>query len=499
MIRAAVAVLAAGLFALAILAIAAETRGLSVTRAEVDGTPVTLYAAEGAAPGPAVLIAHGFAGSQGLMAPFATTLARSGYLAITYDALGHGRNPRPMRGDVTREDGATAALLAELAEIDAFARTHPGSDGRIAVLGHSMASDIVVRHAIATPGVAATVAVSMFSPAVTATAPPNLLVIVGAWEGTLAEEAARVTALAAGVEAEPGVTYGDPAAGTARRYVLAPHVEHVGVLYAATSLGEARDWLGAVFAWPSAGATDGRGPWVLALVAAVMAFAWAAAPGLPRLAAAPAPGRGALSWRAFLAAAFGPALATGLVAPFLPVRPVPVPVADYLAVHFLVYGALGLAALAWLGRLPRRVPPGPLLVATAAIVGFAALALYLPIDRFVTAFLPVPHRLPLMAVLVAGLLPFFLADETLTREAGPGFAYPVAKVAFLASLGIAIAIDLPRLFFLLIILPVVLAFFLLFGLIGRWAYRATGSAWPMALAQALLFGWAIAVTFPVLG
>ena len=53
-------------------------------------------------------------------------------------------------------------------------------DGRLAVLGHSMASDIVVRFAEEHPEVSATIAVSMFSPAVTATAPRNLLVIDGA-------------------------------------------------------------------------------------------------------------------------------------------------------------------------------------------------------------------------------------------------------------------------------------------------------------------------------
>jgi hypothetical protein len=59
-----------------------------------------------------------------------------------------------------------------------------------------MATDIVVRYAESDPEVAATIAVSMFSPAVTATAPRNLLVITGDWEGTLEREALRAVALA---------------------------------------------------------------------------------------------------------------------------------------------------------------------------------------------------------------------------------------------------------------------------------------------------------------
>ena len=70
----------------------------------------------------------------------------------------------------------------------------PYVDGRIALLGHSMASDIIVRQAIADERVAATVAISMFSEAVTSDKPRNLLIITGAWEGFLRRRGvARVT------------------------------------------------------------------------------------------------------------------------------------------------------------------------------------------------------------------------------------------------------------------------------------------------------------------
>ena len=139
----------------------------------------------------------GFAGSQQLMQPFAETLARNGYIAVTFDFLGHGRNPDPIRGDITQGETVTAELLGELGDVAAYARTLPGSDGRLAVLGHSMASDIVVRFAQAHAEVQATVAVSVFSPVATATAPRNLLVIVGALEPSmLRNEGQRIVNLA---------------------------------------------------------------------------------------------------------------------------------------------------------------------------------------------------------------------------------------------------------------------------------------------------------------
>lgn len=179
----------------------------------------------------------------------------------------------------------------------------------------------------------------------------------------------------------------------------------------------------------------------------------------------------------------------------------PAPVADYLVVHFLAYGALtalAMAALRW--TRPARVAPGPLALATAGLAGYALLAIYLPVDLFVTAFAPLPGRATLLLALLASLLVYFLADEALTRAPeAPRLAYPATKLAFLASLGLAIALDPPRLFFLILILPVMLLFFLLFGQFARWSLAATGSPLPAALSNALLFAWAIAATFPILG
>ncbi|WP_323824607.1 alpha/beta fold hydrolase, partial [Pseudomonas aeruginosa] len=76
-------------------------RELNVTRTVVGETPVTVFRRQSAASAPVVVIAHGFAGSQQLMQPFAETLARNGYMAVTFDFPGHGRNPVPMHGDIT--------------------------------------------------------------------------------------------------------------------------------------------------------------------------------------------------------------------------------------------------------------------------------------------------------------------------------------------------------------------------------------------------------------
>lgn len=476
--------------------------GISTETTSADGTPMTVYRPVAGGPGPAVLIAHGFAGSQQLMQPFAVTLARQGYTAVTFDFAGHGRNPNPLTGNITREDGATRTLVNETARVAARAKAL--GDGRLAVLGHSMATDIIVRHAQRDPAVAATVAVSMFSPAVTATTPRNLLVIVGAWEGALKAEALRVTGLvSAAVAPAPGVTYGHGASGGARRVAISPHTEHISVLYSAASLREALAWLDMTFGRTPAAAPDidGRGPAILLLLAGVVLLAWPLAALLPVVASPPA-GAG-LGWRRIWLPIMAPAIVTPLVLRLAPTNFLPVIVGDYLAMHFAVYGLTSALATAVINSSHSTAPPGlpfrRLAIAAGALIAFGFVAIVWPIDSYVTSFVPNTSRLVLFLAMLVGTLCFFLSDEWLTRGVGAARgAYVASKLAFLLSLGLAVALDFERLFFLLIIIPVIIVFFVVYGLFSAWAYRATGHPFVGASANAVAFAWAIAVTFPFL-
>ena len=96
-------------------------------------------------------------------------------------------------------------------------------------------------------------------------------------------------------------------------------------------------------------------------------------------------------------------------------------------------------------------------------------------------------------------MPYFIADEWLTRGAhARRGAYALTKFCFLLSLALAVALNPMKLFFLVIIVPAILLLFLAFGLISRWSYRATHHPLPGALANAAVFAWAIAVTFPMI-
>jgi hypothetical protein len=477
----------------------AATTGLRVQADHAGTIPLTVFRPAAATTAPVVVIAHGFAGSRQLMQNFALTLARAGYIAVTFDFPGHGRNPVRLNGGISDDKAASAALLGALDQVVAYARARPDGDGRLALLGHSMASDTVVQYGRAHPEIDATVAVSAFVRGADPGRPRNLLVIVGALEPDfLHREGERLVGMASGGAVLPGVTYGSRETGTARRLVFASGAEHVGVLYSPDSLAAARDWLDAIFDRPPGGEVPSRGPWLALLFIGLVALGWPLAALLPVLAEPPA-GAG-LPWRRLWLVAGLPAIVTPLLLRPLPPDLLPLLLGDYLALHLGVYGLLMLALLAWL-RVPLAGlrPSRAVLAAAAAIAVWGVLGIGLPIDAYFTSFIPTGERLLMLPLVLAGTLPWFIADEWLTRgPAAPRGAYVVTKLCLLLSLALAIALNLHRLFFLIIILPVIMVFFTVYGLFSTWSWRATRTPLPAALANALSLAWAIAATFPMI-
>jgi len=499
----------------------ADERGITRTMDQVRGTPISIYRddAAGAAAAPLVVVAHGFAGSQRLMEPFALHLAGRGYVVVTYDFVGHGRHPRPMTGDLGDQEGTPVILIRQTREVVDHALALPGVDGRLAIVGHSMATNILVRVAQEDDRVAATVGVSMFAPTIDSTSPANLLAVVGALEGRLEAESRRVVAMVADPDPEavrPFVTYGDPSTGGARRLAVSPRVEHVGVLFSRTTLEETGDWLDLVFqrgpganAEPPEGRGLARGRWIALLLVAAFALTWPLAGWLPRVGAGTGEGGASASWRRLLIVAGLPALATPLLLVLVPTSFLPVVVGDYVALHFGTFGLLAGLLLWWTGGRPGlrtivergglRGRDGLRILGGAGlmIAGFLVL-LALPLDRYFTAFVPVAERLPLLFAVMVGTVPYFVTDEWLTRgsRARRG-AYPFTKLLFLLSLGLAVALDFGALFFLLIIVPVILIFFVVHGFFSRWIFRSTGSPLVAGLGNAVAFAWALAVTFPL--
>lgn len=268
--RASVFVLSLAAIGLALFQLLQERSGVLRETLTIGTTPAVSYRLGEGDPGPAVIIAHGFAGSQQLMQAYALTLARSGYRVLTFDFEGHGRNPVPMSGDVSSPEGTTRKLMNQIGTVIEAGKARFGVS-EVALLGHSMATDVLARVEAEREDVAALVAVSMYSEVVTDAAPKRLLMITGAGEPHL-----RAFALEAVQDVSEGATEGETveADGVVRRAVVAPGVEHVGVLFSGTALGEARAFLDRTFERQSDGPILRHGPWVALLLAGLVSLSW---------------------------------------------------------------------------------------------------------------------------------------------------------------------------------------------------------------------------------
>jgi len=475
-----VAALAIVILSLSLWRLESARAGLEITPVEVGSTPATLYRLPGGERR-LVVVSHGFAGSRQLMEAWSLTLAQAGLAVLAFDYEGHGRNTVPMSGDVTSVEGTTQRLVEETQRVIDAGLALPGVIGPVALLGHSMATDVIVRTAAVDPRVTDVVAVSMYSEAVTRDHPASLLIVTGQWESHLREAALTALRLI-----DPEAQEGDTiiADDLRRRAVVAPSVEHVGVLYSATGFAEARDWLGGE---PVPVAATGGA--VLAMLAAIVALGWPLSQVLPRervTVGQLSPGR--LAVAVLLPALLAPLIATRIDTGFLPVL-----VADYLMVHLLILGLLQLAILRAFGATPG--PLRPVALAVLLIWGLATFGGAL--DRYVANFWPSGDRWAIVAVLALGTVPAMLADATLT-DAGQASLWRrlVAKAGFFLSLALAVALDFEGLFFLLIVLPVIVLFFLVYGLLGRWVGRGA-TASTVGLGLGLILAWALGVTFPL--
>ncbi len=461
--------------ALAILEIARA--GVEIAHFDIGETPVTSYA-QSDADGPIVVVAHGFAGSSEMMQGYALPLARAGYRVFAFDFLGHGRHSVPMSGDVTSPEGTTRLLVDQTnTVIDGV------GDGRVTLLGHSMATDVLVRVVAGREDVETVALLSAFSDVIDGATPQSLLLVAGSWEPGLrafALEAARMVDPAA----EPGVTVTQGA--VSRRAAVAPWSDHVSILQSRAARKEVVAWFDGVFERAATITILPTGHAIVALLAALVVLVSAVSRRLP---AQPVPAA-ELSWTRVLILTVVPALAAPLAAVHLEFTWLPVLVADYLALHLALYGGIQLALLRlW------KVPFGPFSTTGFLFLLLGAALFGLALDRYAANFTATAERVWIIASVAIGAILYFLADARLAHRSSLWHRLFYHGV-FLASLIFAVSLDFEGLFFLLMIAPVIVVFYLVFGTMG---HAVSARAGPLApgLALGLLLAWSLGVSFPL--
>ena len=451
--------------------------GLVVRSLTSNQVPMLYIAPQQADRVPGVLVAHGYAGSKQLMLGYGYVLAHAGYAVMLWDFSSHGANTTHNTNSQSLQQDleiATASLVAQ-PEVDPT---------RLALLGHSMGSGVVMSAAINEPlRFAATVGISPTGAAVTPDIPRNLQLQAGSWEGGFIQNAQKLLKKAGGENQ-------NFASGKARSLNIIPNAEHITILWRNASHQAAKKWLDATFNLSSPNNyIDRRMAWY---------------------------GLHLIGWLLVLGAIF-PTLVTpvkhkvhpirsaiGLIVSPLVAGGILLVLSQIINLHnlggIMVGGAIGIwfcvAGLVWLSiitSLPRptfkSVMVGILLF-VLLWVSFGLMAQFVWLQWWL-----IPARLQLVPLLSLACLPWFLASGVAQQDAGLGgrFFWWFGQSLTLV-LGFIFVINLlPQLSFIFLLLPV----FPLLIAILTWASSGLNEIWSYAVGSALFFAWAIAAAFPL--
>jgi len=208
----------------------------------VGDTPITLTFKDNTKNNGIVFLAHGFAGSTSFMRPIAVALAEAGYLTVRFDFLGHGRHPLPYSGDITTIAGATKKFVNQTNEvISHYLAKYDHSFSMI--IGHSMASDIIIRSASYDTRLNSAVAISAYTDALESDKPKNVLILNGQWEPQLRTKSLEILKSIGITNPNEGQTYGSLIDNTVRKVEFIKNADHVGVLYSIRTQKELLDWV----------------------------------------------------------------------------------------------------------------------------------------------------------------------------------------------------------------------------------------------------------------
>ncbi|CTQ51282.1 alpha/beta fold hydrolase [Jannaschia donghaensis] len=435
-------------------------------------TPATFYSTEGS-KGALVVVSHGFGGSRQMMEAISLTLAQAGHTAVAFDYIGHGRHSAALSPAIETLTGTTEDLVRQTLGVVEAAQLRTGLT-RVSYVGHSMATDVIVRAAARLPETKDVVAISMYSDAITPTHPERLLVVSGAFEGRLRE--VSLAAVGQVGPAQEGETVTN--ATVARRAVSAPMVGHVGVLWSPLTLSETARWLG------DRAAPVAIGKWIAALLLSILILFQPLVRLLPATDLPHQPGIG----RAALAASVAAIGAGGIATTGLPVLGV------------AGFGALGLAFGVWgiLVLMILRVVPrfsGLDLFAGLLLVVWGLGAFALALDRYGAAFLPMGPRLSLALILLPSTLLFGLADRILVQGRGLG-ARIALRVPFLVAFTLAMIVAPTALGLVFTVLPVLVLYWLVYGTMAMWLAQRSGPI-GAGLGAGVILAWAIAASTPL--
>ncbi|MDA9719223.1 alpha/beta fold hydrolase [Betaproteobacteria bacterium] len=218
-----------------------EENLLFTTSEYLEETPVTITG-KTVPSGKLVILAHGFAGSTEFMRALAVALATDGHIVIRFDFLGHGKNKIPFSGDVKSKNGPTKQFVNQLNQvINGYKERYNSS--KVVLIGHSMASDIIIRATQERDDIESVIAISSYTDEIPKNDFPNLLVMNGEWEKGLTNKTLDLFNKIGINNPKVDKIYGEFLSNNARKLIVIPGADHVGILYAKKTQLEILNWI----------------------------------------------------------------------------------------------------------------------------------------------------------------------------------------------------------------------------------------------------------------
>ncbi len=466
-------------------------KNVQTTYESFGETPVVISSPIGKKNDQLIFISHGFAGSTSFMRPIAIALAEAGFITIRFDYLGHGKHPDPYSGDITSVKGATQSFVKQTDMIiDHFLNKYKLEKGLI--IGHSMASDIVIRTAKENLQIEGVIGISTYSDAVTEKDPKNLLILNGQWEPPLRAKAKDIlTSLGIGNPTE-GKLYGEFNNGTARKAIAIKNTDHVGVLYSSNTQREIIEWANQIYQEDFKIVTNRIGLFAGLLFLSLFILFICSLKFFPIRKLE----KGTLKFRNFIFSSVVATVTIPYALKFFTPTIVAFPAHNHLISH------LFLMSIIFILLTPIRFYRSSIQNFNLPI--FAFLFIYFSLvfgnvlNSYVSAFFLSDGRIGLFLLMATACVPLMIAVQSLYQAEKYGWAIGnLGKLFILISLSISIWLDLEKLFILGYAVILFIAFSIIFGFLANLLNRRYNDVFSIGLANGLVLAWTFSTALPI--
>ena len=424
------------------------------------------------------IICHGYAGSKEMMRQLAFDISNAGSHAVIFDFIGHGSNAQKLINNPTELSGTTQQLVDQLIGIIDFLKTKYGSEIKINLIGHSMASDIVIR-ASENQDISSIAAISPYSTKVTSIFPRDLLLTSGQFERHLRKHSLKLIQLIDPV-ANENIEYSN---GIVRRKALyAKNTGHVSVIYSPHTSREIIEWFDLTNYERSIWATHII--WIL-LSLSIITY------GLSRLQFSKAKYHEKQKLSSIrLTIVSVTSLAIALFSGLLVYQPFSLFGFGSIAAYFGLYG---LAILILCKEARDNLENFSLYSFLKLAVAFLFLTIL--INQFIGSYHITNHRLYAFLIIIIPITIFCVAIENLIVFSSPALAVLI-RITPIIGFSILLAIFPDKYGVMFTTVPIYIFYFLVFGYIGKFQRNRIGS-YTTGATNGIFLTFAFAATNPI--